>query len=75
MQCGEDLRLDQRIQQLFGVMNGVFASTPTTAQRGLGIGTYSVVPMTSRVGIIQWVTNTRPMKVRARGLYLLAVLL
>ena len=64
-QGGEDLRLDQRIQQLFGIMNGVFKATPATTQRGLSVGTYSVVPMTSRVGMIEWVGNTLPIKVAA----------
>ena len=65
-QGGEDLRLDQRIQQLFGVMNTVFASAPATAQRGPRIGTYAVIPMTGKVGMIEWVCNTVPIKVRRR---------
>lgn len=39
---GEDLRQDQRIQQLFGVMNQILATDPDTARRGLSVDTYSV---------------------------------
>ena len=62
-QGGEDLRLDQRIQQLFNVMNGVFASNPATAQRTMRVATYAVVPMTPSVGVIEWVKHTQPIKV------------
>jgi hypothetical protein len=62
-QGGEDLRLDQRIQQLFNVMNGVFASNPATAQRAMRVATYAVVPMTPSVGVIEWVKHTQPIKV------------
>ncbi len=64
-QGGEDLRLDQRIEQLFVVMNGILSQSAPTARRGLKIGTYKVIPMTGSVGMIEWVRNTRPLKVSA----------
>jgi len=45
---GEDLRLDQRIEQLFGLMNDVMADDPACSQRGLRLRTYQVIPMTPR---------------------------
>lgn len=45
---GEDLRQDQRVQQLLQVMNGVLARDAACSQRGLQLETYRVVPMTSR---------------------------
>ena len=39
---GEDLRLDQRVEQLFGVMNQVFARDPVCRQRKLRLRTYEV---------------------------------
>ncbi|ERL91439.1 hypothetical protein D910_08769 [Dendroctonus ponderosae] len=51
---GEDIRLDQRIQQLFILMNTIFVSDNTNHQ----LLTYQVVPLTSRIGLIQWVQNT-----------------
>ena len=45
---GEDLRQDQRIEQLFGEMNHVFAADATCRQRHLALRTYQVIPMTPR---------------------------
>ena len=45
---GEDLRLDQRIEQLFGIMNQILREDPACCQRGLRLRTYKVVPMTPR---------------------------
>lgn len=63
---GEDLRLDQRVQQLFSVMNEIFVNTAATCKRRLAIKTYQVVPMTGKVGIIEWLNDTRPLKVLFR---------
>ncbi|PRP75851.1 DNA-dependent protein kinase subunit [Planoprotostelium fungivorum] len=59
---GEDLRLDQRIQQLFSVTNRILERDPACMKRKLSMKTYSVVPMTSKVGIIEWIENTKPLK-------------
>lgn len=39
---GEDIRQDQRIEQLFGLMNGIFKSDPTCNCTNLEILTYQV---------------------------------
>eukprot|EP01130_Rhizamoeba_saxonica_P012697 TRINITY_DN5387_c0_g1_i1.p1 TRINITY_DN5387_c0_g1~~TRINITY_DN5387_c0_g1_i1.p1 ORF type:complete len:406 (+),score=94.50 TRINITY_DN5387_c0_g1_i1:34-1218(+) len=59
---GEDLRLDQRIEQLFMVMNQIFRKDSQCRSRNLSIHTYEVVPMTNRVGILEWIDNTQPLK-------------
>uniref|UniRef100_A0A8D1F779 DNA-dependent protein kinase catalytic subunit n=1 Tax=Sus scrofa TaxID=9823 RepID=A0A8D1F779_PIG len=59
---GEDLRQDQRVQQLLQVMNGVLARDAACSQRGLQLETYRVVPMTSRLGLIEWIENTCTLK-------------
>lgn len=59
---GEDLRLDQRIQQLFSVMNQILQQDAHTSSRRLHLHTYQVIPMTNRVGIIEWLENTKPVK-------------
>lgn len=64
---GEDLRLDQRIEQLFGVMNEVMSNDPACSQRCLRLKTYQVIPMTPRVGMIEWIQNTKPLKELLRG--------
>jgi len=45
---GEDLRLDQRIEQLFVLMNEVFMKDPKCQQHNLQLRTYQVIPMTTR---------------------------
>ncbi|XP_052761107.1 DNA-dependent protein kinase catalytic subunit-like isoform X2 [Mya arenaria] len=59
---GEDLRQDQRIEQLFYIMNQVFLQDPACRSRKLQLKTYQVIPMTSRVGLIEWVGDTVPLK-------------
>ena len=59
---GEDLRLDQRVQQLFQIMNGIFNDDATCQNRNLYIKTFNVVPVTNRLGTLEWVDHTEPMK-------------
>lgn len=59
---GEDLRLDQRIEQLFGLMNNMFDKSNETAKRELSIGTFGVIPVKKFLGIMEWVKNTVPLK-------------
>lgn len=44
----EDLRQDQRIQQLFSVMNILLSHDAACARRGLQLRTYQVIPITTR---------------------------
>lgn len=55
---GEDLRLDQRIEQLFEVMNNVLNRDASCSQRKLAVRTYSVVPVSKKCGLLQFVENT-----------------
>lgn len=59
---GEDLRLDQRIQQVFHMMNYCLKNDPRCHQRGLSIKNFSVVPVTNTLGVLEWVDATMPMK-------------
>lgn len=45
---GEDLRQDQRIEQLFIVMNILLSQDTVCAQKHLQLRTYQVVPITTR---------------------------
>lgn len=45
---GEDLRQDQRIEQLFAVMNIVLSHDAACTRRGLQLRTYQVIPINSR---------------------------
>ncbi len=51
----EDLRLDQRIEQLFSVMNSIFDMDPECLQRELSIATFEIIPMTKTLGLLEWV--------------------
>eukprot|EP00879_Flechtneria_rotunda_P006073 GHRR01006386.1.p1 GENE.GHRR01006386.1~~GHRR01006386.1.p1 ORF type:complete len:3169 (+),score=1435.50 GHRR01006386.1:1331-9508(+) len=57
----DDLRQDAVMQQFFGLVNDVLASSPASRQRRLGIRTYRVVPCSPIVGLVEWVEGTVPM--------------
>uniref|UniRef100_A0A8C2LHS2 DNA-dependent protein kinase catalytic subunit n=1 Tax=Cricetulus griseus TaxID=10029 RepID=A0A8C2LHS2_CRIGR len=59
---GEDLRQDQRIEQLFEVMNAILAQDAACSQRNMQLRTYRVMPMTCRYGLIEWIENTTTLK-------------
>ncbi|CAH0476370.1 unnamed protein product [Peronospora belbahrii] len=59
---GEDLRLDQRIEQLFGVMNQILDTDPRCHNQRLSLRTYGVIPMTQEIGIVEWVSGTSTLK-------------
>lgn len=59
---GEDLRLDHRIEQVFTVMNRIFLSSPDCAKSDLHLKTFNITPITKRLGIIEWVNNTEPLR-------------
>ena len=46
---GEDLRQDERIQQIFKVMNDIMMADPACCQRNLHLTTYAVIPLTPKV--------------------------
>ncbi|KAJ3417524.1 hypothetical protein HDV05_003388 [Chytridiales sp. JEL 0842] len=51
----EDLRLDERVQQLLKAMNEMLLSDKTTRSRNLRARTFSVIPFGDNCGMIQWV--------------------
>lgn len=55
---GEDLRLDQRIEQLFEVMNTVLNQDSACSRRKLSVHTYAVIPISKKCGLLQFVENT-----------------
>ncbi|XP_023688567.2 DNA-dependent protein kinase catalytic subunit isoform X1 [Paramormyrops kingsleyae] len=59
---GEDLRQDQRIEQLFSIMNIILSQDAACSQRNMKLSTYQVVPMTTRIGLIEWMENTCTLK-------------
>eukprot|EP01083_Nonionella_stella_P086661 240892_1 len=59
---GEDLRMDQRFEQMFDVFNKVMSSDPSCRSRNMSLRRYDVVPLTREIGLIEWLPNTKPIK-------------
>jgi len=53
----EDLRQDERVMQLFGLVNTLLATSHETLRRNLAIQRFSVVPLSTNSGLIGWVPN------------------
>ena len=47
----EDLRQDERVMQLFGLINTLLSKSPTTSERQLSIQRYSVIPLSTNSGM------------------------
>ncbi|KAJ3170439.1 Serine/threonine-protein kinase smg1 [Geranomyces variabilis] len=56
----EDLHLDERIQQLLGIINQFLLNDKAAAARNLRARTYTVIPCGRRFGMIQWVEDVTP---------------
>lgn len=53
----EDLRQDERVMQLFGLVNTLLAADAETFKRQLNIQRYPVIPLSPNSGLIGWVPN------------------
>lgn len=53
----EDLRQDERVMQLFGLVNALLAAERETSKRHLAIQLFSVVPLSQNTGLIGWVPH------------------
>lgn len=53
----QDLRQDERVMQLFGLVNSMLAGERSTAERDLSIARYAVIPLSPNSGLIGWVPN------------------
>lgn len=54
----EDLRQDERVMQLFGLVNTLLKNDPETFKRHLNIERYPAVPLSPNSGLIGWVPDT-----------------
>ncbi|XP_029343349.1 DNA-dependent protein kinase catalytic subunit isoform X1 [Acyrthosiphon pisum] len=59
---GEDLRQDQRIQQLHKVINDALSNNAYCCDRKLSVLTYIVFPISTKLGMIEWINNTVTLK-------------
>lgn len=55
LKAHEDLRQDERVMQLFSLINVLLENDGATAHRSLSITTYFVLPLTPSLGLIEWV--------------------
>ncbi|KAI8028412.1 Serine/threonine-protein kinase TOR [Camellia lanceoleosa] len=53
----EDLRQDERVMQLFGLVNTLLENSRKTEEKDLTIQRYSVIPLSPNSGLIGWVPN------------------
>ncbi|KAJ4716092.1 Serine/threonine-protein kinase TOR [Melia azedarach] len=53
----EDLRQDERVMQLFGLVNTLLENARKTAEKDLSIQRYDVIPLSPNSGLIGWVPN------------------
>nr|XP_046918339.1 serine/threonine-protein kinase mTOR-like [Dermatophagoides farinae] len=51
----EDLRQDERVMQLFGLVNTLLNSEDATSRQNLAIQRYAVIPLSPNSGLIGWV--------------------
>jgi len=48
---GEDVRLDQRVEELFELVNRIFMNHPETNKKQLSISRFEVIPMKPMFGV------------------------
>ena len=53
----EDLRQDERVMQIFGLVNNLLLKNHETARRDLAIQRFSVIPLSQNSGLIEWLMN------------------
>ncbi|XP_065216693.1 serine/threonine-protein kinase mTOR isoform X2 [Planococcus citri] len=53
----EDLRQDERVMQLFGLVNTLLLNDPKTFRHNLTIQRYAVIPLSTNSGLIGWVPH------------------
>ena len=53
----EDLRQDERVMQLFGLVNTFLINNPETFRRNLTVRRYAVVPLSTNSGLIGWLPH------------------
>ena len=59
---GEDVRLDQRVEELFELVNRSFLQFPETNKRQLKINRFEVIPMKPMFGVFEWVDKLQTLR-------------
>jgi FKBP12-rapamycin complex-associated protein len=51
----EDIRQDERVMQLFGLVNTLLAQNDSTSRHNLSIQRYAIIPLSPNSGLLGWV--------------------
>ncbi|KAF2843628.1 phosphatidylinositol 3-kinase tor2 [Patellaria atrata CBS 101060] len=62
----EDIRQDERVMQLFGLVNTLLANDNECRKRHLDIQRYSAMPLSTQSGLLGWVPNSDTLHVLIR---------
>jgi len=62
----EDIRQDERVMQLFGLVNTLLATDPECLKRHLNIQRFSAVPLSTSSGLLGWVPNSDTLHILIR---------
>ena len=62
IKTGEDLRLDERVEALFGTMNDIFAGDAVCRRRRLRLQRYTVTQMSPTLGVLAWLPRSTTLK-------------
>lgn len=62
----EDIRQDERVMQLFGLVNTLLSTDPECLKRHLNIQRYAAIPLSTQAGLLGWVPNSDTLHVLIR---------
>ncbi|EKG20255.1 Phosphatidylinositol 3-/4-kinase catalytic [Macrophomina phaseolina MS6] len=62
----EDIRQDERVMQLFGLVNTLLEHDAESRKRHLNIQRYSAIPLSTQSGLLGWVPNSDTLHVLIR---------
>lgn len=54
----EDIRQDERVMQLFGLVNTLLSNDPECLKRHLNIQRFASIPLSTQSGLLSWVPNS-----------------
>lgn len=63
----EDIRQDNLVMQLFGLVNTLLVNDPECFKRHLDIQQYPAIPLSPKVGLLGWVPNSDTFHVLIKG--------
>ena len=58
----DDLRKDNRMMEVAGVLNALFSEDPDARERDLYLRRFAVVPISEDSGLVEWVVDTKPVR-------------